>query len=310
MIYFVCPNLTYRYSLIPLYKVLKAEKYEVLWGRPETEIGSDDLQVTCLMPNPKKASSWKRCVFIHHSVSEYFPYGGDLERWPHQFERVFSVGMETHVKIKKHPICLPQNVRMIGWPKGDILFNSEKEEREEQLRECLNLPYEKTVLITCASQGHLKWEKPILNEVIPLSKGKFNVLVKERGSRYTKLFSDKENVRHISNTEDVTPFYLITDLLLSIHPASSTLIEIAQVNKPSITVNFGDENWIKRWRYTFLGEADTFCKLDELNSNIVMLLRDSEEYSPEIREKLEKFIYKPDGHATERGVRELKELIR
>jgi len=311
MIYFISPNLMYGYSARPLYEMLKAEKYEVRWEpTPEAEVESDDLQVVCHMPSLEKEALWKRCVFIPHSVSEYFPYGYDAKRWPFKFKGVLSVGVKTHFKIAKYPICLPQNVKMVGWPRGDILFNSEKEERAKQLRESLNLPYEKTVLIACASYGHLQWEIPILNEVIPYSKGKFNIIIKERGVKYPNLFSDKSHIRYVESTEDITPLYLVTDLLLSVHPASSTLVEIAQVNKPSITVNFWDPGYIKRWRYTFLGEADVFCKLSELNSNVTTLLKDSEEYSPHIREKLEHFIYKPDGHATERGVEALKELMK
>lgn len=310
MIYFINSNLTYGYSMMPLYEMLKVENYEVQWMHTETEIESDDLQVVCHMPNPKNEASWKRCVFVPHSVSEYFPYGYDEERWNFTFNGILSVGAKTHFKNAKHPICLPQNVKMVGWPRGDVLFNSEKETMAEHLRESLNLPYEKTVLVACASYGHLQWEVPILNEIIPYSKGRFNVIIKEREIKYPNLFSDKTHVNYIPNSEDITPLYLVTDLLLSVHPASSTLVEIAQVNKPSITVNFWDPGYIKRWRYTFLGEADVFCRLNDLNSNIMTLLENSDEYSPEIRKKLEQFIYKPDGHATDRGVKALKELIK
>jgi len=263
----------YGYSMRSLYEKLRAEKYAVRWECPETEIGSNDLQIVCNMPSLKDEVAWKRCVFVPHSVSEYFPYGHDRKRWPFKFKGALSVGLKTDGKIRNHPLCTSQGVKMVGWPRGDILFSPDKEQRIESLRESLNLPYEKTVLIICASYGHLRWEIPILNEVIPYSKRKFNVIIKERNIKYPNLFTDKDHIKYIKNTEDVTPFYLVTDLLLSIHPASSTLVEIAQVNKPSISVNFGDKDWIKRWRYTFLGEADIFCGLEDLNSNITMLLR-------------------------------------
>ncbi len=294
----------------PLYERLGAAGYDVRWHKDGGHVPSGDLQIVCRVPSLEKEEDWDRCVFVPHSVSEYFPYGGETERWPFKFERVFSVGLETDGKTRDHPTCQPQNVNMIGWPRGDILFGSEREATEELTREFLNLPYEKTVLIICASFGHLQWEVPILNEIIPLSKGKFNVIIKDRAVRYTKMFSDRDNIRYISYTDDATPLYLVTDVLLSIHPASSTLVEIAQVNKPSITVNFWGDAGLDKWRYTFLGEADTLCTFKELNSNILMLLEESEEYSPQIREKLERFIYKPDGHATDRGVKALKELMK
>jgi hypothetical protein len=296
--------------MMPLYRKLKAEKYEVLLEETKTEVDPSDFQVMCHMPSQKREVLWRNAIFVPHSVSEYFPYGTEDGKYPFKFKGILSVGPVTDAFHRQHPICLSENVKMVGWPRGDILFNSEKETIAEQLRESLNLPHEKTVLIMCASFGHLQWEIPILNELIPFSKGRFNIIIKERGVKYPDLFSDKDNVKYIPNTEDATPLYLITDLLLSVHPAGSTLVEIAQVNKPSITVNFWGDAGVNKWRYTFLGEADIFCKLGELKSNVTALLESSEEHSPQIREKLERFIYKPDGHATDRGVEALKELMR
>ena len=302
----------YSHSMRPLYEQLEVEKHDVQWTDELTEIGPSDTQIVVSTPDLEIKTAWERCIFVPHSVSEYFPYGWlKPERWGgHTFKGILSVGLETDLKTRDHPLCLPQNVKRIGWPRGDILFGSEREAVERRLRESLTLPHEKTVLIMCAEPGHLDWELRILNEVIPLSKGKFNVLLKGRDEFYPDLFSDRENIRYIAHPKDATPYYLITDLLLSVHPASSALIEIGQVNKPSIAVNFGGENFIERWRYFALGEADVLCRIEDLKSNILTLLKTGEEYSPQIRAKLERFIYKPDGHATERGVKALKELIK
>jgi len=309
LIRFFNRNWMYGHSMHSIYEKLKEQGYEASWEKEMTEIEEDDFQVTCHVPSREVETSWKNSVHVPHSTSEYFPYKDEPKLWPHQFERLFSVGWETDIRIRGHPVCQPKNVKMVGWPRGDILFNSEREAIEERMRESLNLPYEKTVLIICASFDHLEWEVPILNEIIPLSKGKFNVIIKDRAIRYTKMFSDRENISYVPYTADATPLYLVTDVLLSVHPASSTLIEVAQVNKPSITVNFWGEEGLNKWRYTFLGEADVVCRFEELNSNIMTLLEESEEYSPEIREKLKRFIYKPDGHATDRSVEVLKEMI-
>jgi len=310
LIYFFNQSWIYGYSMKPLYEKLKAEGYDVSWNSGFRPLGLGDSQVVCHLPSLTNEAYWKNCIYVPHSVSEYFPYGYDEKRWIYKFKGILSVGLMSATRDREHPICDAENIKLVGWPRGDILFGSKKAKIEEKLREDLKLPHEKTVLFVSATSGYLYRETPMLNEIISLSKGKFNLLIKDRETKYSNMFSGVKNIRYLTHLEDITPYYLITDVLVSAHPASSSLVEISQVNKPSITVNFGDENWINRWRYHFLGEADVFCKLGELVSNVTALLESSDEYSPKIKEKLERFIYKPDGRATDRGIEVLKELIK
>jgi len=291
-----------------IYEQLKTENYEVQWGG-EASGGERDFKIASNIPSAKFPERWINCIYVPHSVSEFFP-GGPTYTWPCKFKGVFTVGLATDEKVRGHPLCDPHDVRMVGWPKGDILFSPRKKEIAEQLRESLDFPYEKTVLFTCAPVGHLRWEMSILNEIIPYAKGRFNIIIKERAINYPNLFSDKKHIWYVELTEDVTPYYLVTDLLLSVHPASSTVTEICQVNKPSISIDFLGEEWPRKYRFMYLGEPDVLCRLRELNSNITRLLKDSEQYDDKRREKLEHFIHKPNGHATERAVHEIKEWIK
>jgi len=266
-----------------------------------------DFKVICTCHDQGNKKYWEKCVFVPHSVSEFFA-PKVIKRWPFQLRGILTAGFATHERLKTNLIFPRESAKMVGWMKGDILFGSDRKKITEQLRESLGFPYEKTVLITCGTQGYLNYEKHILNTVIPYSNGRFNILLKERGIKYDRFSKDK-HIHCIDTIKDITPFYLVSDLLLSSIPVSSTLIEICQVNKPSISVTFGNGNWIKQWEHSYLGEPDVLCKLENLNPNIMTLLEDSEHYSNRIREKLERFIHKPDGHATERGIKALKELI-
>jgi len=291
-----------------IYEQLKMEDYDVQWGRG-VEVYGRDFKIACNLPSIRIPQQWRNCIYVPHSVSEFFPYN-DPAKWPFKFKGVLTAGLKTDKKIRGHPLCDSHNVKMVGWPKGDILFQPHREEIAEQLKESLNLPNEKTILVVCAAMGHLHWETSILDKITSDSKRKFNILIKKRLEKCPHLPPQGRHIRHIELTEDITPYYLVSDLLLSVHPFSSTVTEICQVNKPSISVNFLGKDWKKPYQFMYFGEPDVLCNLWELKSNITMLLKDSTQYDDKRKKQLADFFYKPDGHATERAVKEIKAWIK
>lgn len=307
MIWFININSLYSLSMKSIYEKMRAENYEVNWGN-NYKVNPQDLKVMCAT-NFRWGNEeyWKRCIYVPHSVSEHFP-NYTYKKHGLKLGGILTVGPKTHKKYLENAVFDRENVRMVGWPKGDILFNVDRKKKTKQLKELLDLPYEKTVLIICTVHGHLKQEIEIMKEVITYSEGRFNILIKDRGVIHTELSSGKKHIRHIGTLEDVTPFYLVTDVLLSCLPVSSTVIEIYQVGKPSIAVNFLGERGLDQWKYAYLGEPEILCELSELNSNIMVLLEDGDKKTEERRKKLEQFIYKPDGRATDRAIKAITEL--
>jgi len=134
---------------MPIYKELQKNGADVKWGT------WDDEAEAYVCTNPYKfRGKTKKLIYCPDGLalqeSVYPIFGGTLfpgPYWRQIFEEAYG---KSHGKTdtEKDP-CYPS----IGWPPLDLWFSSERKEKEEQLREELKLPYEKTVLFAGLYDG-------------------------------------------------------------------------------------------------------------------------------------------------------------
>lgn len=130
---------------MPVYRELKRNGVDVKWGTWKDEADA------YVCTNPYKFRGKKqRLIYCPDGLGlqedVYQVYGGILFPGPY-WKWCFDV-KRRDVSVEQNP-CYPP----IGWPPLDLWFSSERGEREEQLRETLNLPHEKTILVAGLYDG-------------------------------------------------------------------------------------------------------------------------------------------------------------
>ena len=222
---------------------------------------------------------------------------------------------------------MPKNrVKMVGWPKSDLLFSPEKEKVKAQIENKLNLPYDQTVLVAMSISDCLnidewytystrKRHKGILQHVknlIDLTRRlELNVLFRphELSDRFMLNDAFKQaHVRWIESGEipDVTKLFLVSDIVVACHTSIATEAMVADL--PVISY---DPGYVLA---DFSFSRDEFPALNGswgmIEEHIKRSLEQPDEFK-ELREKwIQKQIFKADGNATKRSVDAILELIR
>lgn len=134
---------------MPVYEELLKRGIDAKWGTWQDEA---DVYVCT---NPYKFRGKKhKLIYCPDGLglqeSVYQIYGGILFPGPYWRQVFEEIHDEQHHKnnTEKDP-----RFPSIGWPPLDLWFNSKRNEKEEQLREELKLPYEKTVMFSGLYDG-------------------------------------------------------------------------------------------------------------------------------------------------------------
>jgi len=130
---------------MPVYRELKRMGVDVKWGVWDNEAN------VYICTNPYKfRGKTDKLIYCPDGLAlqeaVYPIFGGILfpgPYWRQIFEEAYN---KTNTEKN---LCYPS----IGWPPLDLWFSSERKEKEEQFREELKLPYEKTVLFAGLYDG-------------------------------------------------------------------------------------------------------------------------------------------------------------
>lgn len=261
---------------------------ETWHGTPIKKIGDDSNNNTALNENKlrKKDSKTIRCA-----QSEY-----DLEI----FERVLNADEESFL------LC--------DLPRNDELCASNIDKRSQDIKNNLNIPAEKKVLLYMPTYREYWQDKTGLTEMKQfINVGRWE---EELGDEYVLLirahyavnkqidFQSSPFVRDVSGYSNLNDLFIIADILISDY--SSAMIDYSILDKPLLCYAMDyDEYLLKRGTYV---DLDSFlpCPVDKNERELIARIRtlDYSGYSQKSREFHMK--YAPyAGHATEKVIEEI-----
>jgi len=298
--------------LKPIYEELKRRGIDVV------EKGRADFYVFCRgIPSQVINQS----IYIPHGISP-----AELN----SAKKDTNLGTRTLGQLLPGPLWLnefrktyPQRARaqkLVGWPKSDLLFSPKKERIKKEVREQFNLKYEKTVLWAdsiLALPIHQQIHKypeilKVWKELLKL-KGKLdvNLLIKPHigaGGPPPKIFDLPQEMRVEGVTwvdpriyGDIMKLFLVTDVLVTIG-FSSVPYEFLLTDKPIVF-------WESRLGTELEKEVGVKVQPDHIIKGVEEVLSGHDNYRKARKKWREKLIYKPDGHASERAVDAIMELI-
>lgn len=198
-----------------------------------------------------------------------------------------------------------RRVKMVGWPKSDLLFSPEREKVKQDVKDLLKLPYEKTVLL--ADHRDVDYLTKITERL------KVNLVIKPHtGAQYSP--TKASHIRWINpfTWDDITRLFLISDLCI-VGLFTSVGTEFMVTGKPVLTNErrFKPDGPKQLSKFLFTEEEYPVLTggLKKTEENIKRSLDNPAELKA-LRERwLKKIIYKPNGHTSERAAKAIMELV-
>lgn len=310
-VYFVNHNnLQHMSAIIPIYKYMKKHGYDVCM--PPKIYWSESRRITV------ESTGGGRPLII------YVPHGPARENVDYTCKtapKCFGVlvpGPIGYEACKKTPYIdrmgnewkeAPnlRRVKMVGWPKSDLLFSPEKAKVKQEVEDLLKLPYEKTVLLADYRE---------INSLTKITaRLKVNLVIKPHiGSQEQKRYSltKAPHVRWINPSawDNITRLFLISDVCI-VNDWTSVGTEFMVTGKPVLSNGRGYPNKLALSGFFFKEEEYPVLTgfMEKMEENIKRSLDNPDELKA-LRERwLKRIIYKPDGHASERAAKAIMELV-
>jgi len=224
------------------------------------------------------------------------------------------------------------NCRLVGWPKADILYKQEKREVMLKTREELDMPYENTVLYAPSSwcfltEGIATHPSNVDSLLEQFRDEKLNLIIKEHihwkqgnwdvRNKAMEKAKGMRNVRWLSPDYSLWPLILVSDTLLTWR--FCCVFKEFMLKGPVIELLDGpkrrDKEMLKGpYPDTDIWKVPLYYKglngySDSIMPTIEQALEKPDEYADIRKRMIERYFYKPDGHATERAVEAIEEMI-
>jgi Putative glycosyl/glycerophosphate transferases involved in teichoic acid biosynthesis TagF/TagB/EpsJ/RodC len=204
-----------------------------------------------------------------------------------------------------------------GYPRNDFLFNYEEKDAEE-IRTKLGVPASKKVMLYAPTfrdnqhdgsgytyDTHLDFDRlreEFGDEYVILFRAHYFVANQFDFSRYEGFVYD------VSALDDITPLYLISDLLITDY--SSVFFDYANLKRPVLFYMYDLEQYANDIRGFYFSLDELPGPILKTEDELVDAIRRVEETEEEYRDKYrafnEKFNYLDDGNAAGRVIDELK----
>lgn len=285
----------------PIYDEMKKQGVPVQIGGPVDE---EDCYIYCRGGFKRP----ERSTYVPHGIS-----GAELSRTLEIMKghELISFLLPGPLWLQRFEKDLPAgNYEMVGWPKSDELFSENVDSIKEGMTQRFNLEDRKTVLFS-GSGVHLpidywmKREKTTFNAWESLreltKRCDVNILIKphDGGSPYVVPESYKAPRMIWTNPKvhgNIMPFFFVADVLVS-DGFSSVPYEFLLMDKPII---FSKDATLAKE----VGIVST-----NVGRDVEKALDGVDAFKNKRKEWLQKLIYKPDGHASERAVDAILEMV-
>ena len=292
---------------IPLYEYMKEHGYNVTLDFRQA------LSDGCVLSSSGVFKGSKTMYFQHGiTQGEGFP--------PESFGVLVPGPFWLANFSKLHP--LPKGrIRMVGWPKSDLLFHPDRDRVKSEVETKLNLPYEKTVLLATGIHDSLsrdEWythstglpkHKGFVNHVKGLiettARLKVNLVIKPHSLEAHEF--KRPHVRWIKTTEnpDITKLFLISDVVVAGHTSVPTEAMVADI--PIVMYETG--HFLAGFPFSDREYPALKGSWNVMENNIKRSLEQPNEFQQLRKKWVEKNIFKPDGNASKRAAEAIMELL-
>ncbi len=210
-----------------------------------------------------------------------------------------------------------EKILELGYPRNDLLYGADRNERAIKIKEKLGIPLDKKIVLYAPTwrdddyygPGQYKFELPLDLEMMKQLKNEYFFVLRTHyfiADHLNISAEDADFVSDQSRYNDIGELYLISDILITDY--SSVFFDFANLRRPILFYVYDLEKYAGILR-GFYFDMTTGCPgpLLKTNEEILDALRNigaiEAEYADKYRDFCNKFCYLDDGHASERVVK-------
>ena len=205
----------------------------------------------------------------------------------------------------------------MGYPRNDLLYGADRDERAADIKEKLGIPKDKKVVLYAPTwrdddyygPGQYKFDLPLDLKMMRKLKDKYFFILRTHyfiADHLQISEEDKDFVMDQSRYNDIGELYLVSDVLITDY--SSVFFDFANLRRPILFFTYDLEKYASVLR-GFYFDMTTGCPgpLLKTNEEILKALENIEGIEHEYKEKYEnfckQFCYLDDGNSAERIVK-------
>ena len=218
----------------------------------------------------------------------------------------------------KSAFLFPQDkILELGYPRNDLLYGDDRDERAALIRRKLGIPEGKKVVLYAPTwrdddyygPGQYKFELPLDLDLMESLKDEYLFILRTHYFIADHLQLDEQKKQFVldcSRYNDIGELYLISDVLITDY--SSVFFDYANLRRPILFYVYDFEKYRNTLRgFYFDMESGVPGPLLFTNEDVLNALKDLEgverKYAVKYREFTDKFCSLDDGHAAERVVK-------
>lgn len=212
-----------------------------------------------------------------------------------------------------------EKILELGYPRNDLLYGADRDERAAKIKEKLGIPKDKKVVLYAPTwrdddyygPGQYKFDLPLDLKMMRKLKDEYFFVLRTHyfiADHLQISDEDKDFVMDQSRYNDIGELYLISDVLITDY--SSVFFDFANLRRPILFYVYDFEKYASVLR-GFYFDMTTGCPgpLLKTNEDVLEALENinavNEEYKEKYEEFCNKFCYLDDGKAAERIVKKV-----
>ncbi len=212
-----------------------------------------------------------------------------------------------------------ERILELGYPRNDLLYGDDREERARAVKEKLGIPLDKKVVLYAPTwrdddyygPAQYKFDLPLDLEMMKSLRDEYYFVLRTHYFIADHLNIPKEDADFVSDQSrynDIGELYLISDILITDY--SSVFFDFANLRRPILFYVYDFEKYAGVLR-GFYFDMTTGCPgpLLKTNEEILDALRNIDkveaEYADKYKEFCDRFCYLDDGQASERIVKKV-----
>ena len=212
-----------------------------------------------------------------------------------------------------------ERILELGYPRNDLLYGDDREERARAIKEKLGIPLDKKVVLYAPTwrdddyygPAQYKFDLPLDLEMMKSLRDEYYFVLRTHYFIADHLNIPKEDADFVSDQSrynDIGELYLISDILITDY--SSVFFDFANLRRPILFFVYDFEKYAGVLR-GFYFDMTTGCPgpLLKTNEEILNALKNIDkveaEYADKYKEFCDRFCYLDDGHASERIVKKV-----
>jgi len=260
----------------------------------------------------------KRLVFDMEDVHSFSPkYKMTVYKQSRNWDYLLSDNRFSTECFKSAFLYPEEKILELGYPRNDLLYGDDRDERARKIKEKLGIPMDKKVVLYAPTwrdddyygPAKYKFSLPLDLEMMKSLRDRYFFILRTHYFIADNLDipeEDNDFVMDQSRYNDIGELYLISDILITDY--SSVFFDFANLRRPILFFVYDFDKYASVLR-GFYFDMTTGCPgpLLKTNEEILDALENidvvTREYKDKYKEFCDKFCYLDDGHASDRIVK-------